>query len=242
MTEPNDPPPAPRAAALNDLSDDALGFGTRELVTARDVLIRPRQVLEAWMTAGPSGGGRYARPLRLYLALNAIMMLILFLQGGSTLILPPELAPMLETLIAESGKSRDAFMADVDNWMTLVLVPILSAAYACIATPFLRWWDPDTLGWRRGFRASFAYLCAWTVPILPLTFWAYNQGPVGLAVFLALFAAGIVTFMRMGRGRWWKSPAVGLGKALLLGLAIQLAAVVGGAPVMIIGLLAGRFA
>ena len=83
MAEPQQPAPEPRAAALSDLSDDTLGFGGRELVTARDVVLRPREVLEAWMKQGPSGGGRYARPLRLYLALNAILMLILFLHGGS---------------------------------------------------------------------------------------------------------------------------------------------------------------
>ena len=241
MAEPN-PPSAPKAAGLSDLSDDTLGFGVQELVTARDVLIRPRQVLEAWMTAGPSGGGRYARPLRLYLALNAILMLILFLQGGAGTMLGALGEPVLQPLIEASGKSRDAFMADADNWMTLVMVPVLSAFYACAATPLLRWWDADDLGWRRGFRAAFAYLCAWTVPILPLSFWAYDQGPVGFAVAVALFVVGVVTFMRMGRGRWWSSPAEGLGKAVLLGLAVQLSGLIGGAPVLAVGLLAGRFA
>lgn len=242
MTAPHDPPSAPKSAALNDLSDDTLGFGAQELVTARDVLIRPRQVLEAWMTAGPDGGGRYARPLRLYLALNAILMLILFLQGGAGTMLEAAGEPVLGPLIEASGKSRDAFLADADNWMTLVLVPILSAAYACAAAPLLRWWDADDLGWRRGFRAAFAYLCAWTVPILPLSIWAYDGGVVGLAVAVTLFVVGVVTFLRMGRERWWRSPAEGLGKALLLGVAVQLAGVIGGAPVMAIGLLAGRFA
>jgi hypothetical protein len=242
MTTPHDPPPAPKGAALNDLSDDTLGFGVQELVTARDVLVRPRPVLEAWMTAGPSGGGRYARPLRLYLALNAILMLVLFLQGGSGVMLGAVGEDVLQPLIEASGKSRDAFMADADNWMTLVLVPILSLAYACAATPLLRWWDPDHLGWRRGFRAAFAYLCAWTVPILPLSIWAYDGGVAGLAVAVAIFAIGVVTFLRMGRERWWRSPAEGLGKAVLLGLAVQLAGFVGGAPVFAIGLLAGRFA
>lgn len=244
MTEPHDPPPKPRAAALNDLSDDALGFGARELVTARDVLIRPRQVLEAWMTAGPSGGGRYARPLRLYLALNAILMLILFLQGGSEAMLPliGVDESMFGPLIAESGKSRDAFMADADNWMTLVMVPILSAAYACAATPLLRWWDPDNLGWRRGFRASFAYLCAMTVPLLPFAWWTFADGPMRLVAAMALFVISIAAFMRMGAGRWWRSPFVGLAKALGLSVALQLAGWIGMAPVLAIGLLAGRFA
>lgn len=243
MTQPNDPPPAPKAAALSDLSDDTLGFGGRELVTARDVVLRPREVLEAWMKQGPSGGGRYARPLRLYLALNAILMLIMFLQGGSEVMLRVVGidAAMLQPVIEASGKSRDAFMADADNWMTLVMVPILSLAYACAITPLLRWWDPENLGWRRGFRAAFAYLCAWTVPFLPVAWWTFSEGPVGMAVAVVLFVVGIVAFMRMGAGRWWSSPVFGLGKALTLWVALQVAGLIGMIPVLIIGLTAGRF-
>ena len=77
MAEPQPNAPEPKSGGLNDLSDDALGFGVLELRTARDVVLRPRTVLEAWMTQGPTGGGHYARPLRLYLALNAILMLVL---------------------------------------------------------------------------------------------------------------------------------------------------------------------
>lgn len=241
MTEPHERAPEPKTAALSDLSDDTLGFGGRELVTARDVVLRPRQVLEAWMTAGPSGGGRYARPLRLYLALNAILMLILFLQGGSTLMLPANLEPTLQDLIAESGKSRDAFMADADNWMTLVMIPVLSAAYALAITPLLRWWDPEDLGWRRGFRASFGYLCAWTVPWLPFAWWTFSDGPGRAVAAAALFVIGIVAFMRMGAGRWWRSPFVGVAKALGVAVVLNLAGMVGFAPVLAIGLLAGRF-
>ena len=176
MAEPHPPAPEPKAGGLNDLSDDALGFGLLELRTARDVVVRPRTVLEAWMTQGPTGGGHYARPLRLYLALNAILMLVLFLKGGTAMMLggmPPE---YLDPLIAASGKSRDAFMADADNWMSLVLVPLLSVFYALAATPLMRWWDPEKLGWRRGFRAAFAYLNALTVPLLPFSWWMYEVG------------------------------------------------------------------
>ena len=126
MTTPHDPAPAPQAfapkpAALNDLSEDALGFGAAELVTARDLLLRPREVLEAWMSAGPTGGGRYARPLRLYLGLNALLMLILFLHGGTGMMVAGMPDGVLQPLIEASGKSRDAFVADADGWMTLVL-------------------------------------------------------------------------------------------------------------------------
>lgn len=242
MAEPHPPAPEPKAGGLNDLSDDALGFGALELVTARDVVLRPRAVLEAWMTQGPSGGGRYARPLRLYLALNAILMLLLFLQGGSAMMLggvPPE---MMDPLIAASGKSRDAFMGDADNWMSLVLVPLLSLFYALAAAPLLRWWDPERLGWRRGFRAAFGYLNALTVPLLPFAWWMYDGGVGALVGNVALFVIAIAAFMRMGAGRWWRSPVGGLARGVGLWVAIQLGGAIGFVPVLLIGVLAGRFA
>ena len=242
MDEPPPPAPEPKAGALNDLSDDTLGFGLAELVTARDVALRPRQVLEAWMTAGPDGGGRYARPLRLYLALNAILMLFLLLQGGTELMLYGVGEAQLEALIAASGKSRDAFLADVDNWMTLFMVPVLAGAYALAIAPLLRWWDPDNLGWRRGFRAAFAYLNAWTVPWLPFAWWSFSDVPGRSVVALALVVIGVAAFLRMGAGRWWRSPVVGVAKALGVALALNLAGVIGFIPVLAIGLLAGRFA
>lgn len=242
MAEPHPPAPQPKAGGLNELSDDALGFGAAELRTARDVMLRPREVLEAWMTAGPSGGGRYARPLRLYLALNAILMLVLFLHGGSDMMLAGAPASMMDSLIAASGKSRDGFMADADGWMSLVMVPVLSLFYALAVAPLLRWWDPENLGWRRGFRAAFGYLCALTVPLLPFSWWMFGGGVGGLIGNVALFLFAIVAFMRMGAGRWWRSPVVGLAKALGLFLAIQLGGAVGFVPVLFIGLLAGRFA
>jgi hypothetical protein len=242
MAEPQRPAPEPKAGGLNDLSDDALGFGAAELVTARDLVLRPRTVLEAWMTQGPDGGGHYARPLRLYLALNAILMLVLFLKGGTTIMMagmPPE---MLDPLIAASGKSRDAFMGDADNWMSLVLVPLLSVFYALAAAPLLRWWDPDTLGWRRGFRAAFAYLNALTVPLLPFAWFMYDGGIGSLVGNLALFVIAIAAFMRMGAGRWYSAPVFGLAKAVGLWVTIQLVGMIGYVPLFAIGLLAGRFA
>ncbi len=242
MTHKQDRTDGDQRSGVSDLSDDALGFGRLELHTAWQVVRNPRPVLEAWMTAGSTGGGTYARPLRLYLALNAILMVFVFLQGGSDqLVLANLPTELLDPMIEASAKSRDAFMADADGWMTLTLVPILSVFYALAIVPFLRWWDPDNLGWRRGFRAAFAYLCAWTVLVLPIAWWMSEGGVVGLLAGAGILVLGVVAFMRMGAGRWWQTPIVGLGKGLLLGAALQVAAVLGLLPVMAVGLAAGRF-
>ncbi len=242
MSAPQTPAPEPKARGLNDLSDDALGFGLLELRTARDLVVRPRTVLEAWMTQGPDGGGLYARPLRLYLALNAILMLILFLNGGSAIMLGGMSPEIIDPLIAASGKSRDAFMADADNWMSLILVPLLSVSYALGAAPLMRWWDPDTLGWRRGFRAAFAWLNAVSVPLIPFAWFMYDGGIGTLVGNIALFVIAIAAFMRMGAGRWYSAPVFGLAKAVALWITIQLVAGIGYLPLFAIGLLAGRFA
>ena len=220
----------------DELAEDVLGFGARELATVRDLFLRPAEVLRIWMEVGPEGGG-YARPLRLYLGLNAILMLFLFLRGGAGFVLdglPPELmGPLLE----RSGKSLDAFVADADGWMTLVMVPLLSASYALAAIPFLRLWDKEDLGWRRGFRATFGWLCAWTVPMLPLAWWGYGTGPIAGAISAVIVLLGIVSFVRMGHGRWFKTRLVGVIKGIALLVAVQVSALIGGALVGGIGIL-----
>lgn len=218
------------------LADDVLGFGVRELVTTRDILVRPRTVLEAWMTRGAEGGGHYARPLRLYLALNAILMLILFLQGGAGFLLDAMPAEQLNERVLRSGKSLDAFRADADGWMTLTMVPLLSVFYALASAPLLRLWDKENLGWRRGFRAAFAWLSAWTVPVVALSWWAYEPGPTQIYFSIAIVLLGAIAFLRMGRGRWFHSLPMGIGKAVLLTLAVQISATIGGALVVAIGL------
>lgn len=228
-----------RKQALKDASEDMLGFGGAEVRTARDLLVRPRLVLQAWMIEGPTGGGVYAKPMKLYLALNAILMLILFLRGGLSFYLEGMPAEVLNPMLQEAGKSREAFMADADNWMSLVTVPIMAPLYALAAMPLFRLWDAEDLGLRRGFRASFAYLNAWTVPMLPLAWFMFSTGPLAAACSLLMIVLGFVAFMRMGRGRWYRGVAPGLGKALILMTAIGLAGLVSTFIVIAIGVVAG---
>jgi hypothetical protein len=228
--------PSDGPAPLRQLTEDTTGFGEVELRTARDLLLRPHTVLTAWMDGGPSGAGRYARPLRFYLALNGVLMLILFLRGGSGFFFetfPPEFIP---ALAERADKSVELFMSDVDGWMSLVMVPIICAFYPLIAAPLLRWWDPDDLGWRRALRATFGYLSAWTVPMLPLAWWTYDFGPAGAVASLAIFVLSIVTFLRMGRGRWYATVAAGLGKGLVLCVALYVTSTLAMVPVVAVAL------
>lgn len=222
-------------SGLHDLSEDATGFGRQELRTIRDAFVRPAAMLEAYMTLGPTGGGEYARPLRFYLTLCGVLMLQLFLMGGTEVMMvgfPPDL---LNALVDQSGKSHDRFMADADNWMSLVLVPINALFYALFAAPLIRWWDPEDLGWRRAFRATFHYLNVWTLPIVPIGFLAYMQATAGWTT-LAMIGVAFVVFLRIGKDRWYQSPAAGVGKAALITLASFLGTFVATVPMMIIGL------
>ncbi|MGH6978267.1 MAG: hypothetical protein ACRED4_03080 [Brevundimonas sp.] len=231
-----------RKQVLNDLSDDTLGFGGTDLRTVRDLLLQPKAVLEGWMTHGPTGGGAYSRPLKLYLALNAILMLICFLRGGFGYLLdalPPEL---LTSVLQQSGKSRDAFVGDADNWMSLVIVPLTAPLLVVFTTPLFRWWDPEDLRWRRGVRASLAYLNAWTVLMLPFSWFMYGAGPAAMGFTVLFSLMGVVAFLRMGRGRWYKSYGPGVGKSLIVLLAMQIVGIIATSLVAAVGLFAGRFA
>lgn len=228
-----------RKQAIKDLSEDTLGFGGAEVRTARDLLVRPRLVLQAWMIEGPTGGGRYAKPLKLYLTLNAIIMLIVFLKGGLSGYLDSMPAEMLNPLLEQAGKSRDAFMADADGWMSFLTIPVMAPLYALAAMPLFRLWDAEDLGVRRGFRASFAYLNAWTVPILPLSWFVFGTGPAALIASLLVVVLGFAAFLRMGRGRWYRGVLPGVGKALILFAAIGLSGALGTLIVIVIGVIAG---
>jgi len=225
---------------LNHLSEDATGFGRLELRTTRDAVLRPAAMLEAYMTAGPTGDGQYSRPLRFYLALCGILMLQLFLMGGTALWLdglPPE---TLDPLVERSGKSRDAFLAHADNWMSLVLVPMNALLYALFSAPLLRWWDLEDLGWRRSFRATFHYLNVWTIPIVPIGFLAYMPATAPW-ISLLMLVLGFTAFLRAGRGRWYRSTAVGVAKAATITMACFLATIVANIPLVAIGLAGGLF-
>lgn len=226
---------------LKDLGEDATGFGADEMRTLWHSITRPAAVLDAYMSQGADGGGLYSRPLRLYLGLCGLMMLVVFAMGGvenqlESIMTPEMLAPVLET----SGKSRDAFLADADGWISLMLVPILSLFFALGLAPLMRWWDPENLGWRKAFRATFAYLNAWTILILPFCWMGY-YGPAVLTGQVVIIVASVIAFIRMGKGRWWRTWPGAAFKSIGLFLTVQLSGMVGGLVLGGIGILGGMF-
>lgn len=244
MTTPNTDATPPGAAAkragLHELADDAMGFGMAEVRTAWAMLVRPARSLDAYMRLGADAGGALARPLRLYLALNAIMMLMMFLLGGMEHMLDALPAEAWEAGARQAGKTVDAYRADAEGWVSLTLVPLSSALYALMLAPFMRWWDPEDLGWRRGFRATFVLLNALTVPFMPLTIFLYDPRLYVVSP-LVMFVLTIYAFLRTGRGRWYSNPLEGLLKSAALILVMIAAQIAVTVPLMAIGYLGGRF-
>lgn len=236
------PPPAEasseRRIRFADLAEETTGFGELEFRTFRDLLVRPREVLIAYLERGPSAGGRYARPFGFYLALCGVLMFYMFLMGGLKGIIEQQPADNLERWIRASGKSREMFIDDADGWMGLVAVPLMSLFYAGFGAPLVRWWSG--LDWRRSMRTTLALLCAWTVPILFLGPLPMIKG-FELIGSLLMYGALIVAFLRMGKGIWFERWSAGLGKALLFLLTMGLAASISMAPVFRIGLLGAMY-
>lgn len=227
------------SSRMSDYAEDTTGFGAVALRTARDLLLRPREVLDAYLRHGSTGGGRYTRPLRFYVELNGVLMFYLFLAGGSEVMFgdfPPDL---IDKLVAQSGKSRDAFMNDADGWFTLAMVPIGSAAYALAFAPLLKRWLRS--GWRVAFRATFALLCAATLPLLAVGPFQY-LADLRFVVFFAFIGVLLLTFVRMGRERWWTRRLEATGKGALLLLAFLFVMTLASFAMMAIALLGGLYA
>ncbi len=226
---------------LHDLTEDATGFGRVEITTLWQSLRNPVQVLDAYMAEGPTGGGKYARPLRLYLTLCGILMVLQFLMGGmdamlSSMVTPEQIAPMLQA----SGKSFDAFMADADGWGSFFTVPLVATSFALSVAPLLRWWDPENLGWRRAFRATFAYLNLWTLLMLPIGWLVYLPRYTNLGTLLIL-VIGVIGFVMMGKGRWWRGVMGAMAKSVLLMLVTMVASALASIPLVVLATLGALY-
>jgi len=219
---------------LVDITEETFGFGETEWRTFRDLLIRPRAALDTYLQSGPTGGGQYKRPMGFYIALCGILTFYLFLLGGFKGIIEAQPAEVLGPWLERSGKTREAFVGDVDGWMSVLGTPVLSVFYALFSAPLLIWWSG--LDWRRGIRATFVLLNAWTVPIVLLGPLPYlNDYKAATSLILQLLLG--VAFLRMGQGLWFRTWPVGIGKALLLIICLMIGAAIGMLPVLYLSMI-----
>ncbi len=204
--------------------EESTDLGWNALRTLRDLIVRPKAVLEAYETMGPSAGGRYAQAVRLFMSLNGVSMVLFFFFGGMAEMLRQAIPPEeIAALAGKAGKSVDLFVADFDQWASLVLVPVVAAALAAVTLPFLKLWSGRS--WPVTISTGFSLLTAWTIPVLLLSPIIYldSTSPIGTILISVLFA---VTFLRLGGGRWFQGPVGAVGKTALL-LVVQFAAMVG---------------
>ena len=227
------------SSRLVDYVEEATGFGAIEWRTFRDLLVRPRAMLDAYLESGPTAAGRYRRPMGFYIALCGVLTFYLFLIGGFKGIIEAQPSEVVGPWLERSGKSRELFISDVDGWMSLLGTPILSVFYALACAPLLTWWSK--LDRRRSFRATFVLLNAWTAPILllgPLPYMAPFNAAAGLLLPLLL----VVAFLRMGRGLWFQTQAGGVGKAMILFAALLVGSFLGMIPVLYLSLFGASIA
>jgi hypothetical protein len=230
-----------REGGLSELSEDALGFGVAELRTARDLLIRPRAVLDAYDQHGSTGGGRYTRPLKFYLALCGLSLAISFLFGGMETFFnqtPPELLDRAKGIATASGKSLDAFIADADGWSSLLITPIYILFSTATVVPLISLWSRS--GWRRSFRAGFGYLSAWTLPLMAATPLVFVREYAELSMVLTVVVA-VVTLLRVGPGRWWTTAWGGVAKTVVFTVVLLVMTALASFTAVALSLVGARF-
>lgn len=233
------PSTSEETSRLADFVEEASGFGETEWRTFRDLLLRPRAVLEAYLKFGPTAGGQYKRPMGFYIALCGVLTFYMFLVGGFKGTIEARSVEVLGPWLERSGKSREIFINDVDGWMSILATPMLSIFYAAFCAPLLIWWSG--LDWRKGLRATFVLLNAWTAPILllgPLPLLP-NFAAVGSLLMPLLL---VVAFLRTGQGLLFLTWMGGVGKAVVLFVALMVGAFVGMLPVLYLSLMGASLA
>lgn len=196
---------------LSQAAEDTSGFGLAELRLTRDLLIRPKAVMEAFRL-GPSGGGRYARPLRYLLGLNGAMLFIMAFMGGFQRTMPADMRQMFADLASQAGKSLDQYMADFEHLLALFLVPVW-LLFTLFPLAFLfRSWTRSSF--RQALRDSLVYLSLWTLLFFVPGMLAYVLAPDRPEYSLASFLLAPVAFWWLGRGLWFRTVAGGLVKGV----------------------------
>jgi hypothetical protein len=216
-----------RREGLAELAEDTVGFGGQELRLTRDLVLRPGAVMDAYDAHGPTAGGIYPKPLRYWLTINGLFLLLSAISGAMdrTFGDASTSGRGLELMAARAGKSVDEFRADVEQWMSLFSLPIYALIFGGMLFLLFRRWSPGAD--RQDFRQTFTYLNAYTVWVLPFScasFLLPTKIMLVITIPLTLVIMAIL-FALLGRGRWWRTRAGAWGKGALLMVAALLAVV-----------------
>lgn len=220
MTE-SDPRKEPVRKRLGEVAEDATGFGAAELRMTRDLVLDPARVVI--LQATPQSA--YPRPLRYYLTLNALFLLLLGMLGGFEGRLGALPAELFEPVVRMSGKSLDGFMADLDQWYSLLAVPLMAlSSYPVLGLLFRRWsiHDPGARG------QAFTFMSGWSLWGAPFALAGTVSAALGSATAYISFAVVAVLFFRMGREVWWRTPGQLIGRFLILFVLVHLAIIAAG--------------
>lgn len=212
-----------RRQALSEFAEDATGFGAAEWRLTRDLIVKPRAVLDAYDAYGSSAGGHYPKPVRYYLLINGLYLLAVTLFGGfeRTFDLNPQSAEVLPEMAQYAGKSVGEFRADLDQWFSLISVPIWTLFIAGAAYLLIRRWSPADD--RSDFRQTFSLLNAYTLLTIPPALVALVVPSLMWWELPLTFLLLGVAFARMGSSRWWRTRRGGWLKGAVLLLAVALA-------------------
>jgi len=210
-----DAAPDGRRAHLGEIAEDASGFGLGDLRLIRDMFVRPRAVMAAYDAEGSTAGGRYPRPLRFYLALNGLFLLFIALLGGFESAFQTMPAEALDALLRTSGKSRDEFLADLDQWTGMLSIPGVTLILAAPLYQVIKRWSP--LDSRTDFHQTFSFLNAWTLYQMPMALLMLLAPQIFmiLSAPVMLAAAGLA-FALLGKDRWWTTARGAWLKGLVL--------------------------
>ena len=214
MSEDSKPP---KPASLGEMAEDASGFGMTDFRLTRDLVLRPGAVQDAYDAHGSTAGGRYPRPMRYYIALNGAWLLVTALMGGyeTMLVGSPFDLYQLWGMGEISGKDRAEFMADIEQWLSLLSLPVMTAIVALPLFWTISKWSP--LDWRHDLNQTVTFLNAWTLYQMPfgllMLVWPKEMASWSI---LAMLAVALVAYVAIGKGRWWRTTGGAVGKGVLL--------------------------
>jgi hypothetical protein len=210
----------PRGRGLGELAEDATGFGGPELRLTRDLLLRPRAVMAAYDAGGATAGGLYPKPLRYYLALNGLYLLLVALVGGMERSTRGSDSTWVK-MAQRAGKSVDEFRGDLEQWMSLTLVPASALFFGGALFLLIRRWSPADD--RNDFRQTFTLLNAYTLYGVPLGIVVLFEPDRALWSFPLSHLLILYCYARFGAGRWWRTAKGAWGRGVLLTIATLVA-------------------